>query len=46
MTIDLPGGTDHPSWTTAVGTFVAYALVLVVMFVLLFLVPYVIFRSL
>lgn len=40
MTIDLPGGTDHPSWTTALLTAIAYGLVLAVMFALLFVVPY------
>lgn len=35
---------DHPTWLTAVGTFVSYGLILLVMFLLLFVVPYLIFR--
>lgn len=35
---------DHPSWLTAVGTFVAYGAILLVMFLVLFVVPYLIFR--
>ncbi|MFB6071698.1 MAG: hypothetical protein ABEJ88_01885 [Halobacterium sp.] len=37
---------SHPSWSTALGTFVSYGLVLVAMFVLLFVVPYGLFRFL
>jgi hypothetical protein len=40
------GDFSHPSWTTAFGTFVSYALVLVAMFVLLFVVPFGLFRFL
>jgi len=37
---------DHPSWLTAVGTFVSYGAILLGMFLLLFVVPYLIFRIL
>lgn len=37
---------DHPSWFTALATFLSYGLVLLAMTVLLFLVPYGIFRFL
>lgn len=37
---------DHPTWFTAAGTFVSYAVILVVMFVLLFVVPYLVFTAL
>lgn len=46
MALALPGGADHPSWLTAVGTLVSYGLVLVGLFVLLFLVPYALFVGL
>jgi hypothetical protein len=36
---------DHPSWFTAAGTLVSYTVILVAMFVLLFVVPYVIFLA-
>ncbi|MFC3478619.1 hypothetical protein [Halobacterium litoreum] len=36
----------HDSWVAALGTFVSYGLVLVVMTALLFLVPYGLFRFL
>jgi hypothetical protein len=31
---------DHPAWLTAAGTLASYGLILAVMFVLLFVVPY------
>lgn len=34
---------DHPSWLSAVGTFVGYGAILVAMFVALFLVPFALF---
>lgn len=37
---------DHPTWFTAVGTAVAYSLILVAMTALLFGVPYLLFRLL
>ena len=37
---------DHPYWSTALATFLSYGLVLLAMTVLLFLVPYGIFRFL
>lgn len=42
MDIDL----DHPSWTTLAGTGLGYGAILVLMFVLLFLIPYVVFYAL
>jgi len=35
-----------PAWVTAVGTAVAYGAVLLVMFLLLFVVPFLVFRAL
>lgn len=46
MATTLPGGNDHPSWVTAVGTLVSYGLILVAMFVALFVVPYLLFTAL
>jgi len=37
---------DHPAWLTAVGTAGGYAVLLVVLTVLLFLVPYLVFAAL
>ncbi len=37
---------DHPTWYTAAGTVLAYGLVLLVMTVLLFLIPYSLFTLL
>jgi hypothetical protein len=37
---------DHPSWLTAAGTFAGYGLLLAAMTVVLFLVPYGLFRAL
>jgi hypothetical protein len=34
---------DHPTWYTAASTFASYGLILLVMFVLLFVVPYLVF---
>lgn len=36
---------DHPAWLTAGGTLVGYAIIVSVMTVLLFLVPYLIFTA-
>lgn len=36
---------DHPSWVTAVGTFVSYGAILLAMFLLLFLVPFLVFTA-
>lgn len=44
--MNLPADFDHPSWWTALGTFAGYAAILVVMFLVLFLVPYAIFVAL
>ena len=40
---DIKAEYDHPAWFTAVGTFLAYGLVLGAMTLLLFGVPYLIF---
>jgi hypothetical protein len=37
---------DHPAWFTVVGTLVGYGLVLLVLFVLMFVVPFGIFVAL
>ncbi len=41
--MELPGQFDHPSFTTAFGTVFGYLLILAVMTLVLFLVPYVFF---
>jgi hypothetical protein len=46
MNLSLPGGNDHPTWLTAVGTFASYGLVLALLFALLFVVPYLLFSTL
>jgi len=40
MDVDIPGGTDHPAWLTVAGVGLGYGAVLAVIFVALFLVPY------
>ena len=40
---ELAAEYDHPAWFTAVGTFLAYGLILGAMTLLLFGVPYLIF---
>jgi len=42
----LPGQFDHPSFVTAVGTVTGYLLILAVMTLLIFLVPYAFFSVL
>ncbi|WP_458205014.1 hypothetical protein [Haladaptatus sp. NG-SE-30] len=44
--MNLPADFDHPSWMTAASTAASYLLVLAVMTVLLFGVPYLIFTAL
>lgn len=44
--MDLPADVDHPAWLTAVATAVAYGVLLVAMFLVLFVVPYLLFRAL
>ncbi len=53
--MDLPDASDlpaplarfaEPAWVTAVGTAVAYGLVLLVMFLVLFVLPFLVFRAL
>lgn len=43
---DLKEQHDHPSWFTAVGTFVAYGIILVAMTLVLFGLPWLIFSLL
>ncbi len=46
---DLPGPLGQfvaPAWVTAVGTVVAYGAILLVMFLVLFVVPFLVFRAL
>ncbi|WP_172824868.1 hypothetical protein [Halorientalis sp. IM1011] len=43
---DLVEKFDHPSWFTIGGTVAGYGIILVVMFVLLFVVPFLIFTAL
>ncbi|GAA0199200.1 hypothetical protein ACFFQF_15870 [Haladaptatus pallidirubidus] len=44
--MNLPADFDHPAWLTAAGTIASYLLILALMTVLLFGVPYVIFSAL
>jgi len=44
--MNLPADFDHPSYLTALGTFVGYGVILLVMFALLFLIPYGIYVAL
>lgn len=36
---------DHPAWATLAGTGLGYGVILIVMFVLLFLVPFAVFYA-
>lgn len=36
---------DHVAWTTAVATFVSYGLILLFLFVLLFVVPFLVYSQ-
>lgn len=36
---------DHPAWLTAAGTLAGYGIVLLVLFLLLFVVPYLLFPA-
>lgn len=38
-------GFDHPSWLTAFGTLTGYGIILLVLFVVLFVLPYVVFAA-
>ncbi len=42
----LPDAFDHPAWMTGVATVVGYGLILAVLFVALFVVPYLVFVAL
>lgn len=39
-------GYDHPSWLTALGTGASYGVILAAMFLLLFVVPFLVFLAL
>lgn len=41
--MNLPDSAQHDSWGVAAGTFVSYAVILVSMTLLLFVIPYLIF---
>lgn len=43
--MELPGALDHPSFTTALGTVFGYLVILAVMTVVIFLVPYAFFLA-
>lgn len=45
MAVDL-SEFDHPSWVTAAGTGIGYALILAVLTLALFIVPYLVFVAL
>ncbi|WP_408958952.1 hypothetical protein [Natrinema sp. 74] len=45
MAVDF-GEYDHPSWLTAAGTGIGYGLILVVLTLALFIVPYLVFWAL
>ncbi|WP_269844141.1 hypothetical protein [Halegenticoccus soli] len=44
--MNLPGEFDHDAWLAAAGTGAGYVLILLVMFALLFFVPYLVFALL
>lgn len=44
--MNAPGEFDHASLQTAISTFVGYGVILVVMTIVLFLIPYLIFAAL
>jgi hypothetical protein len=44
--MDLPGHFDHPAWTTGLATALGYVIVLAVLFLALFVVPYLVFTAL
>lgn len=46
MNAKLSGALDHPTWLTAISTFVGYGVILVLMTIALFLIPYLIFVAL
>jgi len=45
MSANLPGGVDHPSWLTVAGTFLGYAAILVLLTVVLFVIPFLVFLA-
>jgi len=44
--VTAPDQFDHPAWVTAAGTLVSYGLVLAVLFVVLFVLPFLVVRAL
>lgn len=43
--MELTDQFDHPAWLTAGGTLVGYSLILVVMFALLFVLPFLVYST-
>ena len=43
---DIKAEYDHPAWVTAVGTFIAYGIILLGMSLLLFAIPWLVFSLL
>jgi len=43
--MELPGKFDHPALLTAFGTIISYGLILLVMTLLIFVVPYLVFAA-
>lgn len=43
--MELTDQFDHPAWLTAGGTLVGYGLILVVMFALLFVLPFLVYSA-
>jgi len=44
--MELPVDLTHPAWVTSIGTLVSYGLILALLTVAVFLVPYLIFAAL
>ncbi|WP_311172927.1 hypothetical protein [Halobellus ordinarius] len=44
--MNLPAQLDHPAWTTSIATLLSYGLGLLGMFVLLFVLPFLLFLAL
>jgi hypothetical protein len=45
MTLPLPDSFDHDAWQTAFGTLLGYGLILLVLFLALFVVPFLLFET-
>ena len=46
MTFELPGGNDHPSWLTIGSVAVGYGIIMTVVLLGFFIVPYLVFTTL